>query len=85
MARRRALSSPYPLKCMQFPSICSVLLYGRQKEHGERTAAPPVDGTLQLEEGFVGFIPYLGGLVRWVWFAWVWELLPGSFIGLHDR
>jgi hypothetical protein len=49
---------------MQFPSICSVLLYGRQKEHGERTAAPPVDGTLQLEEDFVGFIPYLGGLVR---------------------
>jgi len=33
----------------------------------------------------VGFIPYLGGLVRFGGFASAWALLPGSFIARHDR
>jgi hypothetical protein len=39
----------------------------------------------------VGFIPSLGssrisaGWSAWVWFAWAWELLPASFIGVPDR
>jgi hypothetical protein len=26
----------------------------------------------------------LAGWSTWVWFAWGWERLPGSFIVLHD-
>jgi uncharacterized membrane protein len=48
------------------------------------------DWTLALLVGLlilklVGFIPYVGGLVRLDVLASVWERSLGSFTGLHER